>query len=205
MKYYLDQAELPEKWRAVKFADLKGSDDYQAQIEKIKNWDYETPNCLFINGPSGNGKTHLKVCLLKKYINSVILSAIEKYEDDFSVYDYKFNNYFLKESELFAKIYKSYDTKGYDEADVIEQLSNLPMLFLDDLFSSRTNDNARRVMLDLIDTRIDWNGKPTVISSNLSLKQIAEQIDTRIASRLSSGLVINLKSEKDYRIKKSVQ
>ena len=53
----------------------------------------------------------------------------------------------------------------------------------------------------IIDERNDWERKPTVITTNLDITEIA-QIDTRIASRLCNGYIFNLNElTTDYRQK----
>jgi DNA replication protein DnaC len=46
----------------------------------------------------------------------------------------------------------------------------------------------------IIDKRIEL-GKPTVVTSNLSLSQISQLIDDRLASRLASFELIEMKGE----------
>jgi DNA replication protein DnaC len=200
----LRESGIPAAWCSKRFADLQGNDEYLKQIEKIKAWDFKEPSSLFLNSDCGTGKTHLSMCLFRKFVIQNLNELAEKFKDDYSFRAERMKyNCFYKESDLLSEIYVSYgNKKGNDENEIINRLVNLPVLIIDDLFASRTNDNARRVMLDLIDKRIDWHNRPTVISSNWNLEKIAQEIDPRIASRLASGLVFNLKNQTDYRIKK---
>jgi len=65
----------------------------------------------------------------------------------------------------------------------------------------KTTEWARQT-LDYIIYERDNNLKPMVITSNLSLDEIAEKIDGRISSRLAGmGKVIQLKGS-DYRLRR---
>jgi chromosomal replication initiation ATPase DnaA len=60
---------------------------------------------------------------------------------------------------------------------------------LDDFGTRSVSDAAFDVCFELINHRI---GKPTIITTNLSLQQIAELYDDRIADRLRAGTIIEL-------------
>ena len=108
--------------------------------------------------------------------------------------------FFYKEYEIYSEIQSSYDTKTFSEMDLINEYSKKPFLIIDDLFASKENEFARTLMYKIIDSRIDWHRKPTVITSNLTFQEI-NNIDSRISSRLKSDLLIQLYSEniKDWR------
>ncbi|MCL4538635.1 MAG: hypothetical protein M1378_03400, partial [Bacteroidetes bacterium] len=93
---------------------------------------------------------------------------------------------------------------GFAESDAIESLSRPDFLVYDDLFSSKEPQEriefARRIALAVIDER-EWQGRITVVTSNLTLSGIAA-VDQRISSRLSGGLVLNVQSvDEDFRPK----
>src|SRR5262249_58728642 len=63
------------------------------------------------------------------------------------------------------------------------------ILILDDLGAGSLSDHERRYTLEVLDRRIN-HLRPTVVTSNLSLKQISEHMDERIGSRLWSFQLI---------------
>lgn len=146
---------------------------------------------------NGIGKTHLAICCLRKYL-------FDRFEENENFEVSHFKNYFYKERTIFYELMESYKDKKNEfktEKEIINFYCGLPILILDDLFSNRINEFARRIVLDIIDERIDWKGLPTVITSNLDMNGISE-IDNRIASRLSSGIVFDFTTQiKDFRIK----
>lgn len=184
---------IPEKWIDKRFDELQGDENYLKQIEEIKDWDFQNPvSITLLSSKNGVGKTHIAVCLYRKYVYKYVM----KHQQDIFKGSY---NYFVKESHIYRRIQDTFSKDAYEkEKDVIVEYANKNFLVIDDLFSSRDNDFARRVMLEIIDARIDWQNKPTVITSNLSLEEIAK-IDSRIASRLTNGWVINFQNAKSYR------
>lgn len=81
--------------------------------------------------------------------------------------------------------------------DLQAHLERLDLLILDDLGAERMSDMIRASLYDLLNSRL---GKWTVITSNVNLRGIAEDIDGRIASRLIRGgsVVIEVDDARDY-------
>lgn len=188
---------FPESWRHKTLKDIQG-DSYKNVIESITNWDWKVnPSFAIVSKQNGIGKTHLAICCLRKYL-------FDRFEENENFEVSHFKNYFYKERTIFYELMESYKDKKNEfktEKEIINFYCGLPILILDDLFSNRINEFARRIVLDIIDERIDWKGLPTVITSNLDMNGISE-IDNRIASRLSSGIVFDFTTQiKDFRIK----
>ncbi len=155
----------------------------------VKNWAENPRAFLAILSPyTGIGKTHLSIAALRRF--HVDTGRVGK---------------FRKEGPFLLDIRKGYNTyNGFAESDAIESLSKPDLLVYDDLFSSKEPQEriefARRIALAIIDER-EWQGRITVVTSNLTLSGIAA-IDPRISSRLSGGLVLNVQSvDEDFRPK----
>ena len=155
----------------------------------VKNWAEHPRSFLAILSPyTGIGKTHLSIAALRRFY--VDTGRVGK---------------FRKEGPFLQDIRKGYNTyTGFAESDAIESLSKRDFLVYDDLFSSKEPQEriefARRIALAVIDER-EWQGRITVVTSNLTLSGIAA-IDQRISSRLSGGLVLNVQSvDEDFRPK----
>jgi DNA replication protein DnaC len=88
-----------------------------------------------------------------------------------------------------------------DEIEVIKQLSEMTML-LDDLGSEKMTDFLQSNFYEIIDRRLEYRINGLIITSNLSLDQLAPIIGDRTVSRIM-GLVgrknILEFSGKDYR------
>ncbi len=124
----------------------------------------DSPSLLFIGG-TGLGKTHLSSAiagtLLQKGFNVVYETAanlVTAYEKE----------RFLPESEMVR-------TPRYLEAD---------LLILDDLGTESQGKTANSVIYNLINSRTLVAGKPMIISTNLSRKELEKIYDPPTTSRL---------------------
>jgi len=199
---------LSEKQQLMTFQNfqtVKGS-----QTDKIKNkllneWKFQP--VVFTSENTGNGKTHLSIaCLklwLKKWYENYILTNLETVYEDRNDFVYKMFSKlplmrFVHEREIYYDIQETFNTQQ-STRDVVYKYSRVyKFLVIDDLFASRQSEFARSTMYDIVDERIDkWN-LPTVVTTNLTLEQISEQIDKRIASRLQTEYCFEIKAN-DYR------
>lgn len=161
----------PLYWDA-KISDLPM--DISIKLESLESW-----RDVFFYGPIGTGKTYAMAALVRKYI-------YEGYEctrinfDDFCV---KVRASMSPASKL-------------TEWDMIEPLKNIDKLFIDDLGlrSKQETDFAYVTFYSLINKRQE-RMLPTFISSNKGIDRLAEAFDSRIASRLSMALMIEMTGE----------
>ena len=131
----------------------------------------------FLWGPAGTGKTHAATAILREVPNAQVMrmSSISRW---------------LRRCE-----------GPYDEIEVIKQLSEMTML-LDDLGSEKMTDFLQSNFYEIIDRRLQYRINGLIITSNLSLDQLAPIVGDRTVSRIM-GLVgrknILEFSGKDYR------
>jgi chromosomal replication initiation ATPase DnaA len=187
---------FPEKWIAKRFDQLTGDKKYIDTVTKIIEWDFKDPIAYTIlSKANGVGKTHMGVSLCRKYIYQDIVKREGDTEKKY------YTDIFVTDATIYRKVQESYRDKSFQsESEIIERYAKKKFLVIDDLFSSRDNDFARRIMLEIINLRLDWYGLPTFITSNLNRKEIRE-IDTRIDSRLNNGIVIELQNNTEDRRK----
>ncbi len=182
-------AGVSEEFSNRSFENYRLTDSNKQFFTAVKNWAEHPRAFLAILSPyTGIGKTHLAIAALRCFY--VDTGHFGK---------------FRKEGPFLLDIRKGYSTYGtFAESDAIESLSKPDFLVYDDLFSSKEPQEriefARRIALAVIDER-EWQGRITVVTSNLTLSGIAA-IDPRISSRLSGGLVLNVQSvDEDFRPK----
>lgn len=126
---------------------------------------------VFLWGPTGSGKSYAMSAAARKYIVA-----------GFRVRRIGYELLCLKLRDTFKA--KSIET----EWEVIQPLINSDMLFLEDVGATRRvgneeTDFSTRTLQVLLDTRLEYC-KPTFITSNKSLENLAKSFDERIGSRL---------------------
>lgn len=124
---------------------------------------------LFLSGPPGLGKTFLSACVARTVS-----------ENGFSVvYDTAGNVFAQFEARKFLRD----SPDGLDARDETRRYLNCDLLILDDLGSELTTQFTQSALYELVNTRLVGE-KHTVISSNLSMEEVARRYAPQIASRL---------------------
>lgn len=161
---------------------------YRTCLRYIKDFDEKYTNLLFY-GNTGLGKTFLCNCIAKDLLDkgkSVI---------------------YLTSPSLSKKIENIRFNKNSDEEYVYEEIEMLyecDVLIIDDLGSEISTIVTNSELFNLINVRI-LERKSTIISSNLSLKDLQVIYSDRISSRLHGNFkMINLYGD-DIRLKKKFQ
>ncbi len=195
----LTDQNIPKKWHTKKFSDLQGDEKYLAFVKRISEMDILNYKGIitFAGANSGIGKTHLAVCLYKKWISESYLKNVMQDENK----KHATSHLFVKEKTIFYELMEVYSgmQKNKSELEIIESYCKPPILVIDDLFSNRENEMARRVILDILDERSDWNDLITIITTNKTMDDI-KKIDNRIASRMENKYCFELQSQtKNYR------
>lgn len=123
------------------------------------------PDCnLYIFGAAGTGKTHLATAVVRIYTNAVV----------------------TKPQRIFRKIRGNGRSTAEDEQDAIEKYINQRILVIDDLGVDKRTDYSVSTLYEIIDGRLMNKRNGLIITSNLSLDQLAEKLgDDRIPSRIS--------------------
>lgn len=162
------------------YLDAKMSDlsvELQGGLEKIG-----IGQDIFFHGPIGTGKTHAMAALVRKYV-------YEGYECE----RINFDDFCVKVRSAMSPV------STLTEWDMIEPLKNIDILFIDDLGlrSKQETDFAYVTFYSILNKRQERR-LSTVVSSNKDIKHLATAFDSRIASRLSTALIIEM-SGKDRR------
>lgn len=165
--------------------DIVGLKYLEATIEKLNKHlirklnNLEMRQDLYIHGDVGVGKTYTTAALIRKYIYEGYLCK-----------RINFDGFCVKIRSTFAPAAKA---TAYD---LIKELKKCDKLFIDDLGlkSEPESQFAYDTLYDLINKRQE-NMRPTYISSNKTIEQLSETFDLRIASRLSTALIIEIKGK----------
>lgn len=122
----------------------------------------DSPN-LLLRGPAGTGKTHLSLAIAGEVAatgRAVIYGSAQR---------------------LLRQIEKEHF--GRETGETVERMEACDLLILDDLGTEFSTPFYTSSLYDLINTRL-LAGRPTVISTNLNLKQLEERYGVQIASRI---------------------
>lgn len=181
---YLRQAGVPPKYIPCSFDNFKTGRSFEKAFNLCKDYAGDPSSSLFIYGSYGTGKTHMAVAIARELLlqgRKVVFTSVPR---------------------LLFEIRKAFqeDTRE-TEAVYVEKYSSCEFLVLDDFGLEKTTEWARQTM-DYIIYQRDNLLKPVVITSNLSLDEIARKIDGRIASRIAGmGRIIQFNGP-DFRLKR---
>lgn len=156
LKYYSDKDKNGENPRRRMTAIFKLCKEYAL------NFSPETSKNLLFLGDAGLGKTHLTLSIVSEVIKKGYLPVYASAENLFTSI----------ESEKFSG-----EGKG-----TYEQVLGCDLLVIDDLGSEMITSFTKSVLYNLVNTRL-LSGKPTIINTNLTMKEIETKYTARISSR----------------------
>lgn len=154
-------------------------------IDFIKNFDDKNKKNLLFTGNTGLGKTFLSSCIANELIKvgkNVLYQTAPVMLD--SIIDYRFGK-----------------TK---DSNILESILNVDLLIIDDLGTECINNMKFTELFNIINTRLLNQNKitKTIISTNLSLKNLYSAYDERIVSRIVGNYDICYFFGDDIRFKK---
>ena len=154
-------------------------------MEFIKNFDDKNQKNLLFTGNTGLGKTFLSSCIANELIKAgknVLYQTSPVMLD--SIIDYRFG-------------------KNKD-ANILDSILNVDLLIIDDLGTECINNMKFTELFNIINTRLLNQNKitKTIISTNLSLKNLYSAYDERIVSRIVGNYDICYFFGDDLRFKK---
>jgi DNA replication protein DnaC len=156
---------------------------YEMCMEYARKFSSSSLN-LFMSGGTGLGKTFLSTCIAK------VVS-----ERGFSVvYDTASSVFEKYETEKFSK-----GTDGDNVRGEIRRMETCDLLIVDDLGTEFSTAFVTSALYTLINTRLT-SGKKTIISSNLSMKDLSSRYSPAIMSRLQGEFYVLKFSGRDIRM-----
>lgn len=164
------------------YADAKLEDLSEQVREKLLSLKYGQD--VFVFGPVGTGKTYAMAALLRHYV----------YEG-YDCQRINFDDFCVEVRSTMTPAAKQ------TEWDLIKPLKDIDKLFIDDLGirSKQETDFAYFTFYSLLNKRQERR-LPTFISSNKSIDQLGQSFDARVASRLSTALIIEMNGEDKRKI-----
>lgn len=121
---------------------------------------------IMMSGNTGLGKTHLSLAVADRVIRKGFTV----------IYDSAVNIFYRIERERY----------NYEKSeDMLDAVIDADLLIIDDLGTEPETKFCNSMMFNIIDTRINRH-RPTIISTNLSIGEIAKRYNARTGSRLST-------------------
>lgn len=135
----------------------------KASMEYVINFDPKKSGNLLFMGSAGLGKTHLSLAIVSGLLEKGFLPIYGSAENLFS----------LIEKEKF----------GGENNGAYDSMVSCDLLVIDDLGAEMATAFTKSALYNLINTRLLAN-RPTIINTNLSMKEIETKYTARISSRL---------------------
>lgn len=129
--------------------------------EKIK-----VKKSLYITGKVGVGKTQLAVDLVREYISKKTLYGIPMFHNA---------------TRLLTTLRSSYGT--FNTHEVYKQIRKAEILIIDDLGVEKSTEWINEALYMLINDRYETM-RQTIVTTNLTIKEISTLFNDRIASRI---------------------
>lgn len=120
---------------------------------------------LFLQGATGLGKTHLSLAIA----NSAISSG--------------YNVIYTSAPNILSKLEKEHFGHNFQDEETEKHLIDCDLLILDDIGTEFQTSFSGAMIYNIINSRIMFQ-KPTIISTNLSVKEIQSAYSKRLVSRI---------------------
>ena len=150
---------------------LEAADAARARIkvdEYLESWEEnrEAGNGLYFCGGVGTGKTHLAVAVMNELIRKKRVPSL-----------------FVTVPELLDNLREVYNKPGRNLDEWMDAVQNADLLILDDLGSERVTEWVRERIFVIVNHRYR-ESLPTIFTSNIGPKDLAQQLGERTASRI---------------------
>ena len=127
---------------------------------------------MYIHGDSGTGKTVMAVQFMLGHI--ALQQALRS----------PVSSFFITVPEMLMQFRESYKGDGETEREILDRLSKVGLLVLDDFGVQATTDWAYQMLYMVINRRYE-DELPVIVTSNYDLAELANSMaDDRITSRL---------------------
>ncbi len=176
-------AAMPPYYKKMTFSNFLVTDRNRAAFQSAQGFCSAGNRGLYIWGGCGVGKTHLAAAVWQEAVSRFIPVR------------------FVPSSELMMKLRKSFDDKdGKTDDEIIDYYAEPEILAIDDLGTDRPSPFCVESIYLLINRRLAEMKYKMIITSNLSLKQVAGTLGDRIASRLAEMVNVVEIKDTDHRM-----
>lgn len=142
---------------------------YRAAYQYAVSFGAESPN-LLLQGGTGLGKTFLSGCIAKTVSANGRSVVYEPVQSAFAAFE---EQKFSRDAETYASA-----------TEQVRRIMNCELLILDDLGTELTTGFTQSTLYYILNTRLTEN-KKTIISTNLSDRELADRYIPQIVSRIN--------------------
>lgn len=165
----IKHAKIPTGYIGKTFDDYR-VDTFNAEAVAYAKRVIKTGRGAFLHGEFGSGKTLLAAIIAQEFLNAGKTVA------------------FLKVPTLLTNIRDTYNGKSkVSEAEVLKAAFMVDLLVLDDFGVEKPTLFVGSTLCSIIDARYDQPSTTTIITSNLTLEEIAKQLDNAIDGENKNG------------------
>ncbi|MEM0138548.1 MAG: ATP-binding protein [Thermoplasmatales archaeon] len=153
----LMRSGLPALYLRATFASAVATGHNREALAAAREFAERPVGGLLLSGPVGRGKTYLAACVVNHRLDMLQWTV------------------FGNVVSLLGRIRHTYDEWSREaEWDVVNELTSVPVLVLDDLGKDRVTDWVEQVLYQVIDTRYRAN-RPMVVTTNLGLRDLRDR------------------------------
>jgi DNA replication protein DnaC len=185
-------AGVPKRYDLARFHNWRETPGTRKALQVAKRVAERPTNVIFV-GPWGCGKTRLSASIMASRVEAWMRAypkEIIEVSDEGMVTRPPFASRFVGVPELLDSIRRSYEYD--DEVDPLRALRRAPLLILDDLGREKATDWVLERLYVLIDDRYG-NHRPTIVTTNYSLDELARRDYGAMVSRLTEdGSVVKI-------------
>jgi len=185
-----DVTNLPREFRDATFDNFLDRDGSGMAVNLTKIWLHaHDDRNLYLTGGVGSGKTRLACTAARAWVE-----------------DWKERCLFQTTVDLFDRLRAAEFRPAGDEGlFTLDHLVDYPLLLLDDLGAEKPTEYTCTRLLALLERR-HQAGRPTILTSNLDLNDLAQRLgDDRLSSRLADWSDLAIVRSSDYRVERARQ
>jgi len=167
-------ANVPPRWRAVTFDTL--DPNIQPVAQKVARayahgFSKESPSLVLYSPGNGTGKTTLGYCIVNLLLHELRVPVVAR-----------------KARDVMLEIRNTFSDREQTEAAVLDKVSYVDLLFLDDVGVDPPSRWIHSTYWTLMDRRFDWE-LPVVITTNKPFEGRGEVLADRIGEGAASRLL----------------
>lgn len=158
---------IGDKYHDVCFENIRQSDE---QIKYLREYAKKPNDLILMSGPSGLGKTYACLALCELYTR------------------HSTSCMFFTQASLFEK-WKQTANRD-DISNFVSKSKETSLLIIDDFGTSELSPTFLAFCLDLVNSRMQWTNRGTVITTNLDSKKFNSMVGEAMSDRLNTGQIL---------------